>query len=471
MSGGRLTPGIRSGAGDGRPPRLAACQLLLVLCLASLGACGPSSRNAEPSPDSKPVPSRSDQPSATSPPEEPADEGTGPGRWERLRAQRSDPALSPEQREEFARLQSIGYLRGSREDARSGVTVYDRKLAQPGLNFYTSGHAPEAELMDMDGKVLHRWHLDFEAAYPRLPWTNPNTGWWRRAYLYPNGDVLAIFEGLGLLKLDRDSNLLWASDLAAHHDLWVEPNGDIYVLTRHPRMVPRVSADRPILEDFISVLAPDGTLKRSVSVLEAFENSKYASFLRSGKRPTGDITHTNTVMVLDGRAAGRIPEFRRGNVLTSMNALGVIAVVNLDAVKVVWAQRGDLGGQHDVQLLDNGRLLMFHNREWSGSSQVLEFDPLTRKLAWSYEGTDAHPLYSKTCGALQRLPNGDTLITESDAGRALEVTPAGKTVWEFFNPHRIGNADQSDRFIAALPEVRRIPPGYVGDWLERGDGS
>jgi len=398
----------------------------------------------------------------------PTRNAAGPGRWDRMRAQRNDPSLSPEQREAFEQLQSIGYLRGSREDIRRGVATHDEQRAYAGFNFYTSGHAPEAVLMDMDGEVLHRWRLTFDSAYTNLPWVDPSTEWWRRAHLYRNGDVLAIFEGLGLVKIDRDSKLLWASELAAHHDVWVETNGDIYVLTREARMISRISDEEPILEDFISVLDPDGSLKRRVSIVEAFENSQYAAFLGQGKRKTGDITHTNTVQVLDGRIADRIPAFRRGNVLTSMNAMGTIAVIDLDAASVVWAQRGELNGQHDPRLLDSGRLLLFHNREWGDSSRVVEFDPLTKRPAWSYEGTNERPFFSRSCGAAERLPNGNTLITESDGGRAFEVTPSGETVWEFFNPHRAGD---SEEFIATLSEVQRIPRDYPGDWLERRGGD
>jgi hypothetical protein len=32
------------------------------------------------------------------------------------------------------------------------------------------------------------------------------------------------------------------------------------------------------------------------------------------------------------------------------------------------------------------------------------------------------------------LPNGNTLITESDTGHVFEVTPAGERVWEFAVP-------------------------------------
>ena len=83
----------------------------------------------------------------------------------------------------------------------ANVTRHDRQRVSPGFNFYTSGHAPEAVLMDMDGSVLHRWRYDFLDIWPDYPrgWLHTGAGFWRRAHLYENGDILAIFEGMGII--------------------------------------------------------------------------------------------------------------------------------------------------------------------------------------------------------------------------------------------------------------------------------
>jgi hypothetical protein len=113
---------------------------------------------------------------------------------------------------------------------------------------------------------------------------------------------------------------------------------------------------------------------------------------------------------------------------------------------------------HDLEVLTNGNLLLFENNENSGHSQVVEIDPVDFDVRWSYGGSDEQPLYSKFLGAVQRLPNGNTLITESDAGRALEVTPKGEIAWQFHNPRRSGDRDQ---YIATLPEVLRLPADFA----------
>jgi hypothetical protein len=57
----------------------------------------------------------------------------------------------------------------------------------------------------------------------------------------------------------------------------------------------------------------------------------------------------------------------------------------------------------------------------------------------------------------RRLPNGNTLIVESQAGRAIEVTPDQEIVWEFVHPHRAGPQDE---LIAQLFDVVRLPPDF-----------
>jgi len=426
----------------------AALLAALVLLAAGLPACG-REHTSEPDPAA-----------ATEQEEE------IPGRWRKLRPQRVDKNLSEEQRERIAQLEAIGYLSGSVEaPALAGVTLHDRERAYQGLNFYTSGHAPEAVLMDMDGRVLHRWRHDFLDIWPDYPkaWLHTGAGFWRRAYLYENGDILAIFEGMGIIKLDKDSNLLWASPVRAHHDLEVTPEGDIYVLTRKASVVPRIDPEKPILEDFISILDADGKEKKRVSLLESLEHSEFRDFGNTEPGMMGDLFHTNTLALLDGRIAHELPAFAAGNVLTSLLVPDVIAVVDLEQEKVVWALKGSFKKQHDPKILASGHLLLFDNLGQRLRSRVLEFDPARPDdLVWEYVGSQEHPFFSFNCGTAERLPNGDTLITESDGGRAFEVTPEKEIVWEFYNPHRSGD-DQE--LIATLFEVVRLPPDFPTDWV------
>jgi len=395
-------------------------------------------------------------------PPEAAPPGPSSGRYREAR--RADASLTPEQQRLADELNAIGYASGSQPARAAGVTRYDRDAALDGLNFFTSGHTEGASLMDMEGVVLHEWHFRSADAFPPdLRRDGKQDRWWRRAYLYPNGDVLAIITGSGLLKIDSDSKLLWSVPMHAHHDIAFAPNGDLFVLSRKVHVLPHVNPTQPIVEDRVVVLDSDGNEKRDFSLLEAFENSDFADVWHRMDRRSGDVFHTNSIEFLDGSIADDLPAFRAGNLLVSMLRLNAIAVVDPESERVVWAHTGDYRTQHDPKILPNGNLLLFDNHGNAGPSAVLEFDPRTMETVWEFRGSADEPFYSKTCGTSERLANGNTLISETDFGRAFEVTPDGKIAWEFYNPHRAG---EDDRFIASLPEMIRLPPDFPIDWLE-----
>ena len=58
------------------------------------------------------------------------------------------------------------------------------------------------------------------------------------------------------------------------------------------------------------------------------------------------------------------------------------------------------------------------------------------KPVWSYVAPDTLSFYSSFISGAHRMANGNTFILEGAKGRFFEVTPAGKTVWEYLNPFR-----------------------------------
>jgi len=432
-------------------PAAAAGFVLLVLALALAAGCGRERKDVATADDWGEVPG---------------------GRWHKGDWMEVPPdveeRLTPEQRAEFERLLSIGYLPGSQPvPVNSGVVVYEKAKTWDGLNFYTSGDFPGAVLMDMTGRVLHKWKYKFLDAWNRFPGSErPRTiktgGFWRRARLFPNGDVIAIYDWLGIIKIDKDSNLIWAQFGGYHHDLDLLPDGRVVTLLRKAKIIERIHPELPVLEDFIVILDPDGNELKRFSLLEAFENSHHANLL-DNMAESGDIFHTNTVEILDGRLADKIPAFRAGNALITVRQLGIIAVVDLEREVVVWGLDGQWRMPHQATVLDNGNILIFDNRGNGGYSQLVEFEPATSVGVWIYRGREESDFYSKECGSNQRLPNGNTLISETDRGKAFEVTPQKQTVWKYINPKRAGD---NREFIASVFDMIRLSPDFPLDWLE-----
>ena len=112
-------------------------------------------------------------------------------------------------------LDKLGYLQSYQPaEEEYGVTLHDRARSQPGLNLIVSAHEPEAILADLDGEVLHSWRFDFEDVPVPADYAPPGTmgmRYFRRVRLLEDGELLALYERTGLIKLDRDSNLIWSN--------------------------------------------------------------------------------------------------------------------------------------------------------------------------------------------------------------------------------------------------------------------
>jgi hypothetical protein len=385
------------------------------------------------------------------------------GLWYDTRFAPRAALMSPEERAERSRLGCIGYTEAAAEaPTEVGVTVWDRERAESGLNLYCSGHGAEAVLMDMSGEVLHSWSYPYEKLADAPPLEEPYQGAWRRVHLFPDGSLLTIHEGLALVKVDRDSQLLWHRLLPVHHDFDVTDNGHLFVLTREPRDEPSLCSTAAILEDGIAELDASGKLLRQTSLVDALRNSHWASLLVEAARKGGDILHTNTLEILRERPQVPHAAFRPGRALVCFRELDAIAVVDLALERVEWLQRGPWLGPHQPSVLPNGQLMVFDNMGNSGFSRVVAYDVGKEAIVWQYAGEPAESFFSIFSGSAQRLRSGNTLVTESYQGRAFEVTPEGDIVWEFVSPHRAGAKNE---LVAVLFDVVRLPSGAQMAWL------
>jgi hypothetical protein len=158
--------------------------------------------------------------------------------------------------------------------------------------------------------------------------------------------------------------------------------------------------------------------------------------------------------------------FAPDNVIISSRQASLLAIVARDG-KIVWRIGPDFSetealrkirqiiGQHHAHFIPPGlpgagNLLVFDNGGASGygtptpvapsgqgiyaraNSRVLEINPVTLELVWSY--VQPAQFYSTNISGAQRLPNGNTLVTEGAPGRMFEVTRDGAIVWEYMSP-------------------------------------
>jgi hypothetical protein len=367
-------------------------------------------------------------------------------------------------------------------DARTeqrGVTRYDPARAANGLTLYSSAHEQSAYLMDMQGKVVHRWHLNFSALWDdSAAVKQPRSDDFihiEKAEVLPNGDLIALYTaigdtpwGYGIAKLNAKSEVIWKYLGHAHHDFAVDDAGNVHVLSQQVTETDLpgfAHLPKPRIDDFLVTLSPDGEERASIPLMDVFAASPYGRrlyFASNESYLNGDYLHANSVDILKGPVPG-MPGSRAGQALISFREISTVALVDPASRSIVWSQSGPWVRQHDAQVLPTGTLLLFDNEGSSaghGRSRVLELDPATSRVVWSYAGRDGEPLESLARSSQTRLANGNTLIVESMAGRVIEVAPNGDIVWEFVNPVRGG---EGNRRIPIIFWVQRVDPDrYFG---------
>lgn len=404
---------------------------------------------------------------------EPAVQPTAPvdrpeGLWNKLRLADPIPG-SPEDRG----LAGLGYA-GAYEEASdlSGAFAPHPDRVQPGLTLFCSGHAPTVVLMDAEGETVHQWTIDFDKAWPEsLPFSvsDAHREFIRRAALYPNGDLLAIFEYVGIVKLDKDSQVLWAKSLRTHHDVEILPDGRILTLglnfadSEEARILaPGLNMPKGLFDNSVLVLSAEGEKLRETSLTRAIHNSPFGIYLSQLPWSEPDLLHANSVQWITNELAEAHEFLEPGNVLVSLRNPGALVVLDLVTAKITWLEVGQWSMQHQAIALENGNLLMMDNRGgnstrplWRNRSRALEYHPPTKSVVWQSPRAEEGRLYTDFLGYVQRLSNGNTLITESTQGHVVEVDPAGEVVWEYYSPYRAG----PDRtLIATIMGAKRIDP-------------
>lgn len=325
----------------------------------------------------------------------------------------------------------------------NGVTKYDSDLAYNGLNIYNIDSSKIAYLIDMSGQTVHTW----SDGKSRLQYVE----------MCRNGDLLGIIGDRGLVKLDWYSDVKWMKRMRFHHDIAIARNNDIYTLVREDEFVFDRSLPLPILNDYILILSKDGEIKKRISIFKLFKkeipSSKFIKiyiwilspkilvemiknrignnfiFQATPSYPV-DIFHTNTVEIIDKAIKGIC---KKGDVLFCICNFDLIGILDIEKGKSVWLWGpGELSKPHHPTILENGNILVFDNGWERNYSRVVEINPLTKKIVWEYKANPPDSFFSLKRGSNQRLPNGNTLITESDKGHIFEITHDGNIVWEFY---------------------------------------
>jgi len=305
-----------------------------------------------------------------------------------------------------------------------------------GYTLFSTAFGSTEYLIDMNGMLVHTWPVTHS----------------QYAEILPNGNLLVDNYGYGLQELTPTGERVWSWEGPYHHDFHVVSDDEIvFLVNRSEPILPGFYAEGYEPESMLSDVAV--AMNREGQILWEFPFRdhvqelhelaglplpvRYAMLRPGGKmaeRRLADWAHTNTVEVLPDTPLGHRDErLRAGNMLFSFRSLDIIGVADVQKNKIVWAWGlGVLDGQHQPTMTAEGTILMFDNGTARGYSAVVEIDPSTNQEVWRYE--DRAGFFSAYRSGVQRLPNGNTLVAESDAGRIFELTPDKEVVWDYYSP-------------------------------------
>jgi hypothetical protein len=209
--------------------------------------------------------------------------------------------------------------------------------------------------------------------------------------------------------LESQNNVPGLAD--AHHDFTVLPGGGIAAPIW---LGAGMNPDNALIER-----AADGTI---TTIVPSF-TSLYGSL--SGYHPNAIHYHPSddTYTISDRNPNLFVKVSRQGQLIWQFGGIAPLG----NYLPGAWSVN------HGHHLLENGNFLFYNNgASFAGdSSTALEF--ALDETSWTATEVWRYPISpgSGTLGDAERLPNGNTLVTSSNAGIAVEVTPSGQVAQRF----------------------------------------
>jgi hypothetical protein len=303
-------------------------------------------------------------------------------------------------------------------------------------------------LLDLAGNPIHTWITDKQPLYSQLR-KNGNLLVVMEAPKYnhplpPGGNTGTIQE------LDWNSKVVWEyKNEMMHHDFVDLPNGNI-LLSLWEKTSPEIASQ---IKGGVAGTTLNGSIF-SDNLVEINKKGEIVWSWHSSEHldPNLDIlgqdmpefawTYTNGLGYTPRNPIDGTEAF-----IVSMRSLNEVLIVRKNDGQIIWrSPQQMLNTQHDPSFLANGNILVFDNgfaRQPnpfpSYGSRVVEINPRTNKIVWQFDGgngvIDKVRFFAPIVGGAERLPNGNTLITDGPKGHIFEVTKDKKVVWDFISPY------------------------------------
>jgi len=319
-----------------------------------------------------------------------------------------------------------------------------------------------------DQKVIHQWIPDydeiiklFEKKNDFLDDANKHDLRIFHPLISPDGSIIFNNGQSPLIKINKDSKIVWTLNGTFGHSLEYDADGNIWAQS----VIEHSNFFQDILKDFkddaVAKISPNGKLLFQKSVAEILFQNNYKGLLLGGLYEP-DLLHVNDVQP----ALTSARYWMKGDLLISIRHKSTVLLYRPSTNKVIWLKIGPWLNQHDVDFIDSTRIGVFGNdiirnnssgleeNAWldnflNGCNQEYIYDFKTNEVATPYaELFKKAKIATFTEGRSDILSNGDIFVEETNNNRLLRGNKKD-IIWQYVD--RI-----NDHAVAALSWSRFI---------------
>jgi len=294
--------------------------------------------------------------------------------------------------------------------------------------------------------------------------------------LLGDGNILAQPGGHPEIIDPKTNTRSWtAPEVQTHHTIMETPWGTFLSLRNQWQTINYgPSGNCRYLADFILEFNRDGQAVWEWHLADYVDPAQHhPEGFCSGSAASFDWSHCNTVKLIADYAYGG-STYPVVVVLLSRE-LDTFYLIDYETGDILWScgQHGDFGRReppaeplinkaHEIEMLPGGNFIIYDNgsdRTPQVSRAVeLAVDPVAGTAEWVWSWTDPEVvMFAPWGGDADRLPNGNTLISDVLAATIIEVNPQGDKVWQM-------QVSTPEHWLAySIYQMKRLRPAFFSE--------
>ena len=332
-----------------------------------------------------------------------------------------------------------------------GINYYDKNFEDKGFILYSSIDKdinPITVLFDIEKREkVFIWKWPIQDIFDSSTIGKKVTKCCFRAQhpiIMKNGDLISNSSQGPLVRINKNSELVWLVDRQAHHSINLDHNGNVVV-----PVVSQSPPDKninPTREDGYIVVDPNsGEVIFEENLRDILEINSYFGLLYGTGIPEQDLIHLNDVEIIL-----KNDDFvKKGDLLFSLRNLSTVFLYRPSSKKIIWLKNGPWLKQHDVDYIGDGNFTIFDNgviddayfseikenqpahRYKKNNNSIMNYNMKNDTITKIFSLTEKNSIFTPTQGLHRILRNKDVFVEESDMAILHRVSEDQKLVWSY----------------------------------------